>query len=115
MHEYMADPESAIPPANTPAEINIHLGYIRRDILAQGKAMTDGMKGLQEQISALDDHYVSEAAFAPVKDQTEENRKELVALKEWKDNFTGKMIGFAAGISAASAGGAAILVKLFGG
>ena len=99
----MADPETAIPSATTPEGVNIHLGYIRRDLLDMKNQNQKDLKDIKDSINGLGDHYVSEEAFGPVAEQTELNRKDLVAMKEWKDTLNGKLIGFGFGISATTA------------
>jgi len=109
-------PDAAeMPPATTPEGVNIHLGYIRRDLLDMKKQSAADLQEIKNSLSALGDHFVSEEAFKPITEAVEAHGKNLKELNTWKDNLQGRMIGFAAGISAASAGGAAILVKLFGG
>ncbi len=100
----MSDPtEATIPPANTPAEINIHLGYLRRDILDMKASTEKSLTEIKGQINALDDHYVSEARFLPIEELAKINAKGLKDLTEWKDTFNGKMIGFGLAISVVSA------------
>lgn len=104
---------SEIPPANTPAEINIHLGYLRRDILSLTATTEKKLGEITNQISKLDDHYISEAEFRPVADETKQMIATLKGLTEWKDTFSGKMIGFGLGISAATSVITFILTYLF--
>lgn len=111
----MADAESTIPAPQSPAEIAIHIGYLRRDIASIGERYEAGMKEISSRLESLGDHFITEAEFRPVAELAETNQKSISSLKEWKDNLNGKLIGFATGISAASASGAAVLVKLFGG
>ncbi len=95
-------PETTIPSANTPAEINIHLGYIRRDILDMKRTTSDSLQEIKTQISDLDDHYVNESQFVPLKESHEQLIIDVRNLTEWKDTFNGKMIGFGIGISVAT-------------
>ena len=115
----MADAESTIPAPQTPAEIAIHIGYLRRDIAQIGERYESGMKELFTRFETLTDHFITEAEFRPVADQGDSNAKDIKALNSWKDNLQGRMAGFAVGISAASAlggGGVVVLLsKLFGG
>jgi len=111
----MADTESTIPPPQTPAEIAIHIGYLRRDIAGIAERQEKDMKELRIALQDLGTHFVSEAEFRPYADQTQANKKDLETLKSWRDNLSGRMVGFAAGISGASALGASVLTSLFGG
>jgi len=99
----MSTPEShiegPIPPANTSAEVNIHLGYLRRDILNLTAQTSKDLGDIKSQISDLDDHYISEAEFGPIRDSVKQNAEDIRRLIEWKDTFNGKMIGFGAAIS----------------
>lgn len=94
--------DNLIPPANTPAEINIHLGYIRRDIIQSANVTAEAIKGLKEDIGNLDDHFVSDEAFKPMVDQLNHNTADIGKLKEFRDTLNGKLVGFGVGISAAT-------------
>ncbi len=110
----MADSnETEIPPANTPGEINIHLGYLRRDILDMKKTTETTLNEIKTQISNLDDHYVSEGRFNPLKESHDQLIIDVRALTEWKDTFSGKMIGFGLGISVATSAVTFFLTYLF--
>lgn len=95
--------DNSIPPANTPAEINIHLGYIRRDILNLQEETRKSIGEVSKQISSLDDHYITESEFRPIANLVKENAMELIKMKEWRDTFNGKMLGFGTAIAFASA------------
>lgn len=110
----MSDVDDVIPPANTPSEVNIHLGYIRRDIRELGTAIAAGLKRVDEQVGGLDDHYVSRAEFSPVAEQTKKNTADLEEIKTFRDNLTGKLFGFGSGISVATAALTFALTYLFG-
>lgn len=94
--------ETLIPPANTPAEINIHLGYLRRDILDMKNTTEKSLTAIKEQINDLENHYVNESEFRPIADLAKQNAKDIKTLTEWKDTFNGKLIGFGLGISIAT-------------
>lgn len=111
----MAEAEGTIPAPQTPAEIAIHIGYLRRDIAGVSEKQESNFKEIRDAIAGLGDHFVGEQEFRPVADTVEAHSKEITTMRTWKDNLQGRMIGFAAGISAASATGAAVLMKLFGG
>lgn len=99
----MASPQhndNDIPAANTPAEVNIHLGYIRRDILNLQQETTKALENLGRKIDGLDDHYITESEFRPYAKTTEANAAELKLLTEWRDTFNGKMIGIGIAIAA---------------
>lgn len=91
--------EPKIPEATTPGEINTHLGYLRRDIYNLTKSTSEQLKGIREQITNLDDHYITESEFRPVADTVKQQTVDIKSLTEWKDTFNGKMIGFGIGIS----------------
>jgi len=94
--------DNSIPPANTPAEINIHLGYIRRDILNLQEETRKSIGEVSRQISNLDDHYITESEYRPIAETVKSHEIELRALKEWRDTFNGKMLGFGTAIALAS-------------
>ncbi len=98
----MSDQDQPIPTAQTPAEVNIHLGYIRRDILTLATDTKEAMKKIQESVSSLDDHYVSEASFKPFSEAVQKHEGLIESLVTWKDTLNGKMIGFGLGISVAT-------------
>lgn len=105
--------ETVIPAANTPQEVNIHLGYIRRDIHNLSQATTQSIKDLGKKIDELDDHYITEAEFRPVSDMAKASAQEVKQLREWRDTFSGKMIGFGLAISIASSAITFLLNYLF--
>lgn len=102
-----------IPAAQTPSEVNIHLGYIRRDIQNLQQETKQALEGIGKKIDSLDDHYITESEFRPVSDQTKASALELKALTEWRDTFNGKMIGLGIAISFASAALTFIINKFF--
>jgi hypothetical protein len=95
--------DNDIPAANTPAEVNIHLGYIRRDIQNLQQETTKAIDMLGRKIDGLDDHYVTESEFRPIADQAKASASELKLITEWRDTFNGKMIGLGLAIAAGSA------------
>lgn len=95
----MNDNQSEIPAANTPTEINIHLGYIRRDIQDMKKASEESFKDIKTQIKDLDNNFISEVQFKPFRESQKILIDDVRTLTEWKDTFTGKMVGFGLGIS----------------
>lgn len=116
MSNFMMAPQQHnddLPAANTPAEVNIHLGYIRRDIQNLQQETKSALDGIAKKIEDLDDHYITESEFRPVSDQTKASALELKALTEWRDTFNGKMIGLGIAISFASAALTFIINKFF--
>lgn len=111
----MAEGREEMAPPQTPQEVGIHIGYLRRDISDMKKQQEGDMKEIKKSLSDLGTHYVSNDIFNPFADLTTTNAKDLSTFKEWKDTLTGKMIGFGSGLSVASAGLAAGFIKLFGG
>lgn len=110
----MSDADSINPP-HTPAEVGIHLSYIRRDVLELKAQQGKDMQELKTSIADLGNHFVTMSDFESVKKTTDNNAVQLKLITTWKDNLSGRMVGFATGLSAASAGGAAVLTKIFGG
>lgn len=94
--------ETAIPIANTPAEVNIHLGYLRRDILDLKVTTQKDLKEIKDQITDLDDSYVKKEQFDPFVESHKQVLIDVRLLTEWKDTFNGKMVGFGVGISVAT-------------
>lgn len=94
--------DQPIPTATTPAEVNIHLGYIRRDILNLSTTTEKVLQEIKDSIGKLDDHYVSEQSFQPFAESVVNLEKEVKGLSTWKDTLNGKMIGFGLGISVAT-------------
>lgn len=111
----MAQADETIPAPQTPAEIAIHIGYLRRDIAGVSEKQESNFKEIRDAIANLGEHFIGEQEFRPVAETVASHSKEIGTIRTWKDNLQGRMIGFAAGISAASASGAAVLVKIFGG
>lgn len=101
----MATPQhnDELPDAKTPAEVNIHLGYIRRDIQNLQQETKTALDGIAKKIEDLDDHYITESEFRPVAELTKANAAAIKELTEWRDTFNGKLIGFGLAISAVSA------------
>lgn len=91
-----------LPPANTPAEVNIHLGYIRRDIRTLTDTTNLALGNLAKKIDELDDHYITESKFRPIADDVKAHDNQLKELTEWRDTFNGKLVGFGCAIAAAS-------------
>lgn len=94
--------ENLIPEANTAGEINTHLSYLRKDIADLKQDNKEQFKVIADQIKDLDDHYITEQEFRPIANAVKENTIQIKLLTEWKDTFTGKMIGFGVAISIAS-------------
>lgn len=85
--------DQVIPPANTPAEINIHLGYIRRDILDIKTENARNMQQLKDQIGNL--NFVSEQEFQSLSKMVADHETEIKSLTQSRDTLNGKLIGFA--------------------
>lgn len=91
-----------IPSANTPAEVNIHLGYIRRDIQLLQTETKAAIESVAKKIDQLDDHYITETEFRPSAEKVKDHELQLKALTAWRDTFNGKMMGFGAAVALAS-------------
>ncbi len=100
--EQPSQSDAVVSDAKTQGEVNVHLGYIRRDIIDMKKDTTEKLQEIKEQITKLDDHYISEAEYKPVRDAVEAHGKEIKSLTEWRDTFNGKIIGFGVAISIAT-------------
>lgn len=61
--------EAPVPQANTPGELNIHLGYIRKDLLDIKNQSAKDLKEIKDQITTMVDHFITEQEFAPYKDK----------------------------------------------
>lgn len=72
--------EAPIPPANTQGEVNVHLGYIRRDLLDIKNQNAKDLKEIKEQISTIGDHYVTQLEFTDVKELTVSNKEDIKGL-----------------------------------
>lgn len=81
-----------LPPANSPGEVNVHLGYIRRDLFDIKVQNAKDLKDIKDQISSLTDHYVSQLEFNPIKDAVE---NKLITKEEFepiKDTVEKKLV-----------------------
>lgn len=75
--------QETISAAGSLSEVNIHLGYLRRDIQQLGT-----------KIDEQTNHYINNDEFAPIKDAVDKHERAIVALERYQNTLTGKMIGF---------------------
>lgn len=94
--------DEMIPAAQTPAEVNVHLSYIRRDIKVLQDETKNTLANIEKKIDNLDDHYIIESEFQPIVKAVEAHDTALKGLTEWRDTFNGKMAGFSLAIVVAS-------------
>ena len=87
----MTDQET-IPPAGSLSEVNIHLGYLRRDVQDLGKKIDDQSA-----------HYINVDEFKPVLEQLAKHDRDIEKLLAFANTLTGKLIGFGLAMGAAFA------------
>lgn len=87
MRDYYVDSismtEETIPSAGSLAEVNIHLGYLRRDI-----------QNLSTQIAEQDSHYINMDEFKPIVETVAKHDKSIEKLEAFSNTLNGKLIGF---------------------
>lgn len=89
----MAD-DDVIPPPTSFEGVGTHIAYLRRDI-----------KNLTRSVETLANGFVKHEELTPVKEAADTALKNTLDLQLWRENLTGKLVGF--GIGIAAAGGAA--------
>lgn len=111
----MSDDNAEIPSPKTPAEVGIHVGYLRRDISDLKKQQEKDMSDIKKGLADLGAHFVSIDTFTPVAAAVVAQGIVIEDLKTFKDNLTGKLAVGGIGISILSSVAAAILVHWLGG
>jgi len=69
--------EAPLPPANTQGEVNVHLGYIRRDLLDIKNQNAKDLKEIKDQIGNIGNHYVTQSEFVDIKKTVESNTSDI--------------------------------------